>query len=173
MKRPLFLRFFASCAILAWLIMGCSGGSGSPAEPPLNDTRSAAGGTISLGAPVETGNEIAIPVEFSDACDLYAMSFRVGFDPDGLRPIGVDWTDVVGDEDSTFQLLDRRGFVPLAFARFSGLPGIAGDGDLCTLRFRILNREHAGVWIIPDEEYLVARDSMGRRLTLLAGGESR
>jgi len=160
------------CAILAWLIYGCSGGSGSPTAPPLDEIRDTVGGVLTLGSPVISGDEIAVSVEYSDAYDLYAMSFRVGFDPAGLRPVGVEWGDIVGDEDSTFRFLNADGIVPLAFARFSGLPGIDGSGTLCTLRFRILDPQSSDVRIIPDMEYLVARDSMGRPLTLTVRGES-
>jgi hypothetical protein len=173
MKRLSVPRVMVLCAILAWMVCGCSGGSGSPTAPPLQENRETAGGVLTLESPVVSGDEISVAVEYSDAHDLYAMSFRIGFDSDGLRPVGVEWGDIVGDEDSTFQFLNAGGIVPLAFARFSGLPGIDGNGTLCTVRFRILDPERTDIGIIQDPDYLVARDSMGRPLTLAAGGESR
>lgn len=173
MKRLFIPRLVIFCAIVALLVYGCSGGSGSPTAPPLQDGREIAGGVLSLGSPEISAGEVTVPVEFSDAYDLYAMSFRVEFDPDGLRPLDVEWGDFVGEEDSTFQFLNADGIVPLAFARFSGLPGIDGDGTLCRIRFRILDPGSADARILPDPDYLVARDSTGRPLTLTVGGESR
>jgi len=169
--RP--LRFLATGVILAFLAVGCSHGSRSPVSPDVPGDRSTAAATIALGAVVETGNEISVPVDYSDADDLYAMSFRVGFDPAGLVPVAVEWGRVVEEEDAIFHKLDCSGFVPLAFTRFSGLRGIGGDGTLCTLRFRVLDQERANCRLVADEDYLVAFSSLGERRTLRIGGEAR
>ena len=174
MRRFNSLRYIAPVMLLLVLIISCSHGADSPAYPDLSDgDKEIASGTVSLG-PVETiGNEISIPVEFSGVDDLYALSLRVGFDSEGLVPVNVEWSGIIGEEDATFQLLDRKGFLPLAFARLSGMPGIKGEGTLCTLRFSVIDPELANPWIISDEDYLVAYNAFGSRLNLETGGESR
>ncbi len=174
MKRFYLMRFIATGVVIAALVVGCSGGSNSPLAPDTSTgPRSTAGGTILLGDPIETAGEISFPVEYSGADDIYALSMRIGFDPDGLEPVGIEWGESVGNDDSTFHHMHRPSFVPLAFARFNGGMGLAGEGRLCTLRFRIRNRERVRAWIIPDEEFIVAYNSYGDRLHLSVGGDAR
>ncbi len=171
MNRLSPVRVLALGAIILFLTLGCSHRSGSPMAP--DDVGDLAGGTISLGTPVVDGDGISVPVEFSGAVDLYALSFRVGFDPEKLSPVAVEWSDELGEEDSTFQTLDRKGFVPLAFVRFNGISGLRGNGRLCTLRFRRLGEQDSTPWIIADREYLVAYNALRSRLILDVGGEAR
>ncbi len=173
MKRLCFLRSIAAGVILVLLALGCSGGSDSPASPGLTDSRTVSITTIALGDAEIAGDELTIPVLLDGINDIYAISFRIGFDPNALMPIGVDWTDSLEDEDATFQMLDRSGFVPLAFARFSGNPGLEAKGTLCTVRFRVIDPENATSWIVPDDSYLVAYNYLGDRLNLQTGGEAR
>ena len=174
MKRFYIPRYLIAVAFFIVLAVACSKGSNSPVAP-TDDTNNgdSLGGKISLGMPIETGDEIAYPVQFGEAADLYAMSFRVGFEPSGLEPIGVEWSDEVGEEDATFHVCDQRDFVPLAFARYSGMPGLQGHGTIAFVRFRIISRDHRHPWIINDVRFLKARDSVGNNLRLESGGDSR
>jgi len=174
MKWFRLLRMIAPGVMLALLIFGCSGGGGNPVTPEVQDSsRNAVGGVLTLGEPVDTGDEILIPVEYSQAEDLYAFSFRVGFDSEGLEPAGIEWGEMIQPEDSKFHLLNRCEYIPIAFARFDSLGGMNGTGILCTLRFRMKDRDRAEAWIIDDEEFLVARNSIGNRLRLEVGGGER
>jgi len=174
MKRFYLMRFIAIGALIVALALGCSGGSNSPLSPDASDdSRSIAGGTILLGVKIEVGDEISIPVRYSGTDDLYAVSMRIGFDPDGLEPVAVEWSDVVGNDDSTFRHLNHHEYVPLAFARFNGGRGLSGEGTLCTIRFRIRDRDRTRAWLIPDEEFIVASNSLGDRLHLHVGGDAR
>jgi len=174
MKRFYFPRFVIVIAILIMLAVACSKGSDSPLVPNDNsDSTDTLGGRISLGIPVQDGDEVIIPVEFSGAVDLYAMSFRVGFGPNGLEPVGIQWSNQVGEEDATFSHLNQHNYVPLAFARYSGMPGLDGHGTLAHLRFRILDPNYDGPWIIRDRQFLRARNSIGVELRLEVGGDSR
>ena len=173
MKRLFVLRFLVLGVVLALLALGCSGGSGSPLAPDPSDEDTRLAGTISLGTPVENGDELAIPIEFSDAEDLYGLSFRLAFVQDALSPVAVDWSGVVEQEDATFHMLNRRGFVPLAFTRYNGLRGLRGSGTLCTVRFRIRTQSRSRPWLIADDAYLVAYNSLGQRLRLRVGGEAQ
>jgi hypothetical protein len=172
MTRLTFLRFFAMASVLVAVVIGCSGGGGGPVAPVDQQSPDRVIG-IALGDIVQSGNELTAEVRFTGAVDMHALSFRVGFDPAGLKPVEVTWSDAVTVEDSTFQLLDRDGFVPLAMATFGGFGSLNGDGSLCTVRFTILDATKSAPWIIPDPAYLVARDSAGQPLSLVAGGGPR
>lgn len=174
MKRLTIPRVLAIGAVLLALAIGCSRGSGggdSPTTPEL--PRETHNVVISIGPGVASGGEIVFPVEFADAVDLYAFSFRIGFDPSGLRPAGVEWSETLGEHDATFHLTNQQGFLPLAFARYDGIRGLDGAGALCTLRFAVLDPGRATPWIIADPAYLVAFNAFGEPLNLLPGGEAQ
>ena len=172
MKRFYFSRYITVIVILISLAVACSNGSDSPLSPDDNDQSELPGGRISLGIPIDDGSELVIPVDFSEAEDLYAMSFRIGYESQGLELIDVEWDNIVGDEDATFHNRHQRNFVPLAFARYSGMPGLRGHGTLARLRFRIKNQNYSDPWIIRDREFIRARDSLGNELRLEIGGGS-
>jgi hypothetical protein len=173
MKRLTFPRSIATGVILAFLALGCAGGSGDgePTTPSL--PREGGRVILSLGTAGELGGRIEIPVDFAEAVDLYALSFRVGFDPEGLRPESVEWSDVVGDEGATFELVNQPGIIPLALVRLDGNRGIEGSGILCVLRFEVLDPGRASPWIVADPGFLVAYDSLKRPVALVVGGEAR
>lgn len=174
MKWLALPRYVLFGLIALFIAYGCSHGSSSPTTPGAGELpRDPAGGTIFLGQFEQSGGELVVPVRFRDAVDLYAMSFRIGFDPSGLEPLRVDWGSRVEGEDSTFCLMDRPDFIPMAFSRFSIGRGLDGEGTLCMLRFRIINHDRAAPWIINNPEFLVARNSLGEHLTLKVGGDSQ
>jgi hypothetical protein len=171
MNRFTVPRLLVTGAVLVALIVGCSGG-GNPSFP-TDQNHSLAGPTLKLGDITQTGDEITVAVEYTGAKNVRAMSFRVGFDSAGLRPLDVDWSPSVGGNDSCFQMLDRAGFLPLAMASMGNPDGLTGDGILCNLRFMVLDRGHRMPWIIDDRRFLVAKDIMGRPLNLCVGGGAR
>ena len=174
MKRFTIPKFLATGVILVSILVGCSHGSGGPTDPGFPDgTNDTPDFTIRLVQGAETANEIEFTVELDDVVDVSALSFRIGFNAESLEPVSVEWGNLVDEEDATFHLLNRPGFVPLAFARMNGLSGLDSGGRLCTLRFRIRSRERVRAWVIDDPEYLVARDSLGRRLRMRVGGDGR
>jgi hypothetical protein len=171
MKRLTILRLLAIGVMLVAIAVSCSG-KGTPTTPAdQNNSKSTA--TLSLGDAIETGDEISVPVEYADASDLYSFSFRIGFDPAGLRPEEVMWDKSIGPDDSTFQMLDREGFVPMAIARLSGARGFDGSGTLCTMKFRVLDPNRARPWIIDDPNFLVGRDHTNRPCRMRVRGEAR
>ena len=165
-----WVRIPAALVLISILIFGCSGG-GSPSEPNIPRDQEAI--VLSLGTlspePIP-GSEVTIPVFVTDAQDLYAFSFRVEFDPNGLRPVDVDWGGFKGETDVVFNPLDRQGFLPLAYARLDG-GAFKGDGTVCILKFTVLDPSIINVRIIDDPEYLVAYDPSHVRLNLTVGGE--
>jgi hypothetical protein len=172
MKRLTILRLIATGAILVAIIVGCSGGGSNPTTPP-DQLRGASNVILTLGQVTQNGSEISVRVEYSGAVNLRALSFRAGFDPAGLRPMEVQWGEAVTDQDSTFQLLDRDGFLPLALVTFDDSVSLNGSGTLCTLKFTVLDGGRAKPWIIPDPAYLVAKGPQGQPLNMTVGGESR
>lgn len=167
MNRFFTTRFIIFGMVLLFLAIGCSGG-GNPTEPGID--KNAAEFTISLGESQIQGDELIVPVLIDGTADLNAMSFRIGFEHDGLVPLAVEWGLMLMEGDSMFYVLDRDGFVPLAFARMEGIRGIDGSGEFCRLRFRIRNHERRRIWIIDDPDYLVAYDSLKRRMRMRPGG---
>jgi len=172
MKRLTIPRLVATGAILVAIIVGCSGGGSKPTAPP-DQLRAVSDVVLTLGQVTRNGNEISVPVEYSGAVNLRALSLRAGFDPAGLRPMEVKWGETVTDKDSTFQLLDRDGFLPLALVTFDDSACLNGSGTLCTLKFTVLDSERAKPWIIADPAYLVAKGPQGQPLNMTVGGESR
>jgi len=174
MKRLSVVRYIAIGALVLIFAINCSGGSDSPVVPDNEDSgRMADAGSVGFGEFEISGDEIIFPVEYSDASDIYAMSFRVGYDSDFLEPVAVEWSSELINEDSTFHMLDRDGYIPLAFARYAPSGGLTGNGELCRLRFRMLGGESRNPWVIGDEEFLVARDSLGRHMRLRVRGGAR
>lgn len=169
MKRLSITRLVATCVLLVAIAIGCSGGGNGPSIPDQSRDASI---VLTLGKAETTNGEISIPVNFSGAKELHAMSCRIGFDPAGLQPLDVQWSGLCPD-DSTFQMIDRPGFVPLAIAAFGRPDGINGDGVLCTVRFKVLDSSRARCRIIDDPAYLRARDRKGRPLGMCVGGGSR
>ncbi len=172
MKLTSVVHFIAFAVIFACMIVSCSKGSGSPVVPgTTTDSRVVSGGIIALGSPEISGDVVSYPLEITNADDLYAFSFRVGFDQTGLSPVNIEWTELVTDEDAVFTLLDRPGFIPVAYSKFSGNYGLTGDGILCTVTFNVLDPENSTPWIIGDEDFLVAKNNFGDSVILEAGGE--
>lgn len=172
MKRFAFLRIVAVTVVLFTIMLGCSDNSSSPVSPD-QQLREASTTDISLDNFTQTGQTISVPVKFSKAKNLCGLSFRLGFDPEGLRPYEVKWGNIVEESDLTFQLLDRKGFVPLAYAGFANGKGLNGSGILCTVNFSIIDPQKSDVWIIDDPQYLVGKDSVGRNIRIRARGEGR
>ena len=170
MCRFSILRSICVGLLFVAVLVGCAGG-GDPVVP--DQEREASSVRIFLGELVDEGDTIVVPVEFADAEDLYAFSFRVGFQQGCVEPLEVEWVSPSGEDISTFYLLDRPGFVPVAVANFTGEPGLSGNGTICRLRFRVLRRECMSPWLVDDPEYLVARDHHGRALRMRVGGGPR
>lgn len=174
MNRLALPRYVVIGLVALVIALGCSKGAHMPTLPGTDEQpRNPAGGTIYLGEFESSGDELIVPVLFRDAFDLYALSFRVGFDQTGLQPLRVEWGSRVEEQDSTFSVMNQHGFVPLAFSRFSVASGLTGEGTLCKLHFRFMDPTMATPWIIRDQEFLVARDSLGGHLTLNVGGDSQ
>lgn len=171
MKRLQLPRSIVTIVILAFVAIGCSGGSGDPITP--GPDHQAAEVSISLGPGEEIDGFMVYPVMLEEVTDISAISFRIGFDTEGLKPVGVEWGDTITGEDGTFHMLDRPDFLPIAFARMNGRNGIRGDGEFCRVRFRIRDRERIRAWLIDDPDFLVARDSLGNRLRMRVRGENR
>ena len=166
MKRFRLLCFFIVSGIAITLSVQCSHRSGSPTVPDLSNNKNHVAAYVSFGQPEESNGELIVPVNFSDANDLYAASLRVSFDPSGLKPVEVDWTGSLTENDSSFDLTDRDGFVPLAFARLKGVRGFDGSGTLCKLKFSILNGDRKEIRIIDDPEFLLAYNGIGSKMHL-------
>ncbi|MFH1675660.1 MAG: cohesin domain-containing protein [bacterium] len=173
MKNFKLLWFLIVSGIALTLSVQCSHGSGSAVIPDLADNKDNVAAIFSLGESVESDGEMIVPVNFSDANDLYAASLRVSFDPGGLEPIEVDWTGSLSENDSSFDLLDRDGFVPLAFARLKGIRGFDGSGTLCRLKFKILNRDRMKIRIIDDPQFLPGYNSLGSKMHLGLRGDAK
>jgi len=171
MNRFFFPRLVVLFITVAILPLACSKGSSSPTAP--ENPRDVSTIQLRLGISEVQDDILSVPVEYSEAEDLYAISFRIGFDITGLQPDSVEWNETLMEDNGTFQMLDRVGFMPLAFARFDGGTGIDGSGELCRLKFRILDPEKSNPWIISDPDFLVARNSRGDRMKISTGGESR
>ena len=171
MKRLQLPRSIVTGVILAFVAIGCSGGSGDPITP--GPDHQAADVSITLGPGEEIDGFMVYPVMLENVTDISAISFRIGFHPEGLQPVGIEWGDMITGEDGTFHMLDRPDFLPIAFARMNGRLGINADGEFCRVRFRIRNRERIRAWLIDDPDFLVARDSLGNRLRMRVRGENR
>jgi hypothetical protein len=168
MKRLTVTRLFATGILLVAIAIGCSSGKG-PLSPEPSRQNSM---FLSLGNVEQNGNEITIEVNYSRAVELRALSFRLGYDPQGLKPVDIQWNDLSPD-DSTFQILNRDGFLPLAIAAFGRPIGIDGNGTLCTIKFQVLDPSRGGVHIIDDPAFLVAKDLTGTSIDMSVGGGSR
>jgi len=166
-----WVRVPAVLILISILILGCSGGK-SPVVP--NNPKDAQSIVLSLGilspAPAQ-GAEVTVPVLIADAHDLCAFSFRVQFDPEGLRPVAADWGTFKGETDVVFNPLDKPGLLPLAYARLDG-GGFKGDGTVCTLKFTVLDPSRTNLRIMKDPKYLVAYDPSHTPLNLTVGGEA-
>jgi ribosomal protein S6E (S10) len=171
MNRFSLPRLVVIGTVLVWIALGCSHGSNNPVSPG-EDNRTA-DVSITIGPATEEAGEIVYPVTLEGVKDIGALSFRIGFDPDGLEPAGVEWGGMVREDDATFGLMNRRGFVPLAFARMSGSGGLNADGELCRMRFRIRDHERVRAWLVDDPGFLVAKNSFGHRLRMRVRGEGQ
>jgi hypothetical protein len=172
MSRLALPRYVVTGLVAILLALGCSNGRSTPTSPNTNEQpRDIAGGILFFGEFETSGDELIVPVLFRGANDLYAFSFRMGFDPSGLQPLRVEWGSIVEEQDSTFCMMDQPGFVPLAFSRFSIASGLSGDGTLCRMHFKILDPAFSAPSIITDQDFLVARNSIGEHLTLSVGGD--
>ena len=166
----LWVRYPAALLLISIMLFGCSGGN--PSEPIV--PRNQEGITLTLGIlspePAQ-GVEVTIPVLVSDAENLYAFSFRVEFDPAGLKPVDVNWGDFKGETDATFNPLDRPGLLPLGYSRLDGR-GFNGDGTVCTFKFTVLDPTRINIRIVDEPGYLVAYNPAHEILDLVVGGES-
>ncbi|HDS31061.1 MAG TPA: hypothetical protein ENN67_08470 [Firmicutes bacterium] len=171
MNRFRIPYFLAIGALVAIVIIGCTGGSDDPIV--LDADSRVAEVFISLGEPEIDGDEIEYPVILEGVKDIKAMSFRIGFDPDGMEPVGYRWSHMVRNDDATFCLMNRHDFVPFSFARMSKMSGLNTDGEFCRLRFRIRNHERIRAWLVDDPGYLVVKNSLNQRLRMRVRGEGR
>ncbi len=173
MKWFPFVRTYALALLILIVLVACSTGGESPVVPDDNSiNRGTVSGTIALGSPEINGDILVVPIEFSNAIDLYSFSFRVIHDPSGLQPLSVEWSGFKEDGDATFEHLDQPDFIPFAFSRYSERAGLEGSGTLLHITYRILDINKASGSILTDPDFLVAYDSVGDLHTLEVGGDS-
>jgi hypothetical protein len=170
MSRYIFAGIFAAMIFAAMIPLACNkGGSSVPTSP--DSPREMTTAFIDIGDTSIEGDTLSVTVDYENALDIYALSFRMGYNPGQLSPVDVTWDEIVSSDDSTFDLLNQHGFVPLAFGKFDGNAGISGNGNLVTVKFNILDGNYESPWIINETEYLVGKDSTGSRINIMTGGD--
>ncbi|WP_162893106.1 cohesin domain-containing protein [Microbacterium halotolerans] len=103
-------------------------------------------GAVELSAPEtgEVGDVIEVAVAATDAADVYAAQFELGYDDEALRYV----TDSAAFLDGGYGTVsEETGAAQLAYTRLGSSPGISGDVTVVTVSFEVLRAGEATVSI--------------------------
>lgn len=178
--RAILSGIFA-VSLLSWILAGC-GGSGSQPIPPMTQgpvaqtpeaaeegmpTRNRLVARMPALGQLAPGTEFEYIVSVELAEELYQCSARVGYDPQVVEPVDVEYGELLPSDAVLMSRAGADGIVPFAFTALPGRAGVApGRGELLRLRFRLTGTpgRTRAVWLINDAEFLQLRDRIGRRL---------
>lgn len=118
-------------------------------------------GAVELNAPEtgEAGGVIEVAVAVTDAADVYAAQFELGYDDEALRYV----TDSAAFLDGGYGAASEEpGSAQLAYTRLGSSPGISGDATVVTVSFEVLRAGVATVSV--DDGTLVGTEGEQEQL---------
>lgn len=155
-----------AAAALSLALLACGGGSSTPELPVQKD-----GGAVQLSVHSESLDDstVRVLVSADDAAELYQLSCRLTFDPAVVRPVTTTRGTLV-DQRAVFFTSDQpEAYVPVAFTYHPGEAIPAASGTIARLEFSVIDPAgNPGFGLVTDEEFLIANDSAGRRLSAAA-----
>lgn len=164
-KRCMLLTLGLGLTI--WLI-ACGGGSsvtpqsGASPLPQIPDIK------LSL-ATTPGGSNVTVALQAASCEELYQLSCRVSYDPDVVTPLEVERGGLVDERAAFFTTAEAAGYVPVAFTYHPGEAIPAAAGAVAVLEFRVIDAGgDPGFGLIADEDFLIANDKTGRRLSVEA-----
>lgn len=161
-----FRRAIPGIAVVALslALLACGGGSSTPELPVQKD-----GGAVQLSVHSESLDDstVRVLVSADDAAELYQLSCRLTYDPVAVRPLTTTPGSLV-DQRALFFTSDRpEAYVPVAFTYHPGEAIPAASGTLAVCEFELLDAGSGPAFdLIQDPEFLIAADSLGRKLSL-------
>lgn len=136
---------------------------GASSEPKENDIRDDANAVVKLHpdfAEVGPGSAVSLKVEISGAVDVRSVPFYLIFDPNVVKIVGArEGPFLKGDGNPTAFLyaLNASGDrMVVGHSRLGPVPGITGDGLLCTINLLAVGRGDARLGV---EQAFVVRSN--------------
>jgi hypothetical protein len=179
LRAGILLALACVCLSLFVALASCGGGSKSPATQNPGDNSGPADGLRLSLASTDSGSTISTSVKLEGAANLHQMSLRLAYDPLAVRPVSVQRGALVDNRAVFFSAFDKpaaqaAGLVPIAFTYHPGelIPG--DSGSLASIDFEVLDAGRSpALRVIPDNEFLLARDRQGGAVAvkLEAGNE--
>ena len=85
------------------------------------------------------GSTFQVAIMLSNARDVYSVPLQLQFNPAVLQLVNVDSGDLLARDGQAVSLVHRdegNGSVTISTSRPPGVPGITGQGSICTLTFK-------------------------------------
>jgi general secretion pathway protein D len=144
-----------------------------PALTSPNTAGTAATGPISLTVVPPTVNQTVgatfqVALRAANAHDLASVPVQLHFDPKVLSLVNVDAGDLLGRDGQAVALMHRvddDGTVTISASRPPNLPGVEGQGTVCTLTFKALSIGDATLSLVK----MGAKDSQQNALPAIGG----
>lgn len=124
---------------------------------------------LSLDLTVEEAAEAGerVTLTAKSAGELYQMSFRLGFNPEAVRPLAVERGELVDDRAVFFTTMSPDEFVPVAFTYHPGEEIPSDEGVLVVFEFEVVDSDKPPEYsLVKDPEFLIANDRNGRALEI-------
>jgi general secretion pathway protein D len=111
------------------------GMAGNGAMTPVNFTVQP--GTVNQAV----GSTFQVAITATNATDLFSVPLQLQFDPKVLQLVNVDAGILLGKDGQAVALVHRdegNGAVTISASRPPNVPGVSGEGSICTLTFKAL-----------------------------------
>jgi general secretion pathway protein D len=96
---------------------------------------------IPSGTEQTTGSTFQVSILAANAHDLYAVPLQLQFDPKVLQLVNVDAGELLGRGGQAVAMVHRdegNGMVTISSSRPPNVPGVDGQGSICTLTFKAI-----------------------------------
>lgn len=170
------LLALSACASLRGAAGQSEAGSNSGSAPvDFRNLPTTPAGSIGLSlAALETTEtpaaSLRVSLRVSEAAQLYQLSCRLAYNPQALAPRQVLRGALIDSRAVFFAPLEAgasKAYLPLAFSYHPGEAIPAASGELASFEFEVLDAgADPGLALLTDEEYLLARNSLGQPLTV-------
>lgn len=115
-----------------------------PLTPPPASTAAPSGPPVSLNVVAPTsaqavGSTFQVSVMLGNGRDIYSVPLQMQFNPKVLELVNVDSGNFLGSDGQAVALVHRddgNGLVTISSSRPPNVPGVSGQGSLCTLTFK-------------------------------------